>query len=223
MSSQNTKVHLKKELKSLFKSMDFISLNFLNKEDIDNVTLKMYFNIYQQLGLAWEYLGLQCGHWDGYKKNQDGSLSCKICGKIKDAKENFLLLPLNGKKIIGKKLLPNSKMTFNNKQEAILINDTILFHGAYLNVDVHNSYESSLSKEKITLAAERIITLKESNIECHIDQHLISIRINKKRKKTGKNKYGAFPGELTKKELKNFPVIFNFDEYNRFLGLEILR
>jgi hypothetical protein len=24
--------------------------------------------VYQQLGLAWEFLGLQCRHWDGFRR-----------------------------------------------------------------------------------------------------------------------------------------------------------
>jgi hypothetical protein len=55
-----TKEYVKKELKKLFKSMDFISNNFLNREDIKE--LQTYFDIYQHLGIAWEFLGLQCGH-----------------------------------------------------------------------------------------------------------------------------------------------------------------
>jgi hypothetical protein len=57
-----TKKYVKKELKKLFKSMDFISENFLNREDINEKALQTYFDIYQHLGIAWEFLGLQCVH-----------------------------------------------------------------------------------------------------------------------------------------------------------------
>lgn len=60
------KEHIEKELKRLFKSMDFISKRFLDKEQPETKEFQIYFNIYQQLGLAWEFLGLQCEHWDGY-------------------------------------------------------------------------------------------------------------------------------------------------------------
>lgn len=63
--------------------MDFVSENFLNKDDINKKDFKIYYNIYQQLGLAWEYLGLQCRHWDGYKKIKNKKEVCKICGKVK--------------------------------------------------------------------------------------------------------------------------------------------
>ncbi len=45
--------------------------------------------------------------------------------------------------------------------------------------------------------------------------------INKK--KLGKEKYGGFPWEMKRDHLKNFPVIFDFDEKYQFLGLTILR
>ena len=76
---------IKKEFRRLFKSMDFVSNNFLNKENISKGNLRIYFDIYQQLGLAWEFLGLQCKHWDGYKKVKGRKMACRICGKVKDA------------------------------------------------------------------------------------------------------------------------------------------
>ena len=83
MSRDPIKIKLKKELKSLFESMDFINRKFLYKKNIDKTTLKIYFNIYQQLGMAWEFLGLQCRHWDGYKKVKGKERTCKICGQVK--------------------------------------------------------------------------------------------------------------------------------------------
>lgn len=86
MQKISAKNRLKKELRSLFKSMEYISNNFLNKKDIKKKDLQIYFNIYQQLGLSWEYLGLQCIHWDGYRKVR-GKEVCRICGKVKDVGE----------------------------------------------------------------------------------------------------------------------------------------
>ena len=229
MSSTNpkknlTKNQIRKEIRSLFTSMDFVSKNFLHKKSISKKELRKFFNIYQQLGLAWEFLGLQCKHWDGYKKTGDKRETCRICGKVKSVDDFYCLLPQEGHKKIGGKLKPNSKKTFKNKREAKILNDTINFHGALLNVDVHNSYKSRLlgDKDKVNMAAERIVTLKERGIECYIDQHLIYVKMSKTRKKVGGNKYGGFPWEIKKKNLKNFPVIFDFDEKYRFLGLTIL-
>jgi len=220
------KEQLQLELKKLFKSLDFVSDNFLNekkksrKKDFD-----IYFNIYQQLGLLWEYLGLHCKHWDGYKKVRDEKEACKICGKIKSADESYYLFPTKGQKIIGRKSKPNSKKTFKNKIEATIIDDTINFHGAVLNVGVHNSYKSKLLKEHdINMARERIVKLKESEVECSLDDHLISIEFPNTRKNIrGKHIYGNFVWELRRNDLKKFPVMFNFDKNYNFLGLTIFR
>ena len=60
------KNELKSELKRLFKSMDFINTHYLNSPDADTKESEIFFGIYQQLGIAWEFLGLQCEHWEGY-------------------------------------------------------------------------------------------------------------------------------------------------------------
>ncbi|MDP2207409.1 MAG: hypothetical protein Q8K98_01375 [Bacteroidota bacterium] len=219
------KDHVKEELKKLFKSLDFISNNFLNKKGISKKELHIFFNIYQQLGLTWEFLGLQCKHWNGYKKTKEAKICCKICGKIKGIGESYYMLPAKGLKIIGTKLNPNSKKTFKTKKEATIVNDIISFHGSILNVDVHNSYRSSYfgNKYAINLAAERIVSLKESGVECSIDPYLIHVKTNKTKNKRGKRKFGGFPWEIRKKDLKQFPVLFEFSENYQFLGLTIFR
>ena len=224
MQKDSAKSRVKKELKHLFKSMDFVSNNFLNKEDISKGDLRIYFNIYQQLGLAWEFLGLLCKHWDGYKKVKDRKRVCNVCGKVKGADNFYYLFPKKGFKKIGKMLKTNSKKIFNNKDEAEILNDTIEFHGALLNIDVHNSYRSNLLKGKggISIAAERIVRLKERGIKCHIDDHLIYIELDNKGRKIGKETYGGFPWEIKGNKLRNFPVIFDFDENYKLLGLTIL-
>lgn len=216
---------LKKELKTLFRSMDFVSNNFLNNKKINKKEFQIFFNIYQQLGLAWEFLGLQCKHREGYKKTKDAKEVCKLCGKVKGVDEFYCLLPAKGHKQLGAKLKPDSTKTFKNKKEAAIVNDTIDFHGATVNVDVHNSYKSNLfdKKHEINIAAERIVSLKESGVECHIDQHLVCVKMNTTHKKPGKKKYGGFPWEIKRKKLKNFPVIFDFDEKYQFIGLTVLR
>ena len=214
---------VKKQLRSLLKSMDFISNNFLRKDKKTGKDLQVYFDVYQQLGLAWEFMGLQCEHWEGYRKTRDKKDVCRICGKVKDVEDVFVLLSKEGPKKIGVTAKPNSKKTFDAKKDAEIINDTVNFHGASLNVDVHNAYQSRVFDKGITMAAERIVTVKEDNIECHIDQRLVHVRLNDADRKSGKKKYGGFPWEIAKKDLKRFPVIFDFDEKHRFLGLTILR
>ena len=225
MEKKRIRDKLKKDLRSLFRSMEFISNNFLNGKDIDEKRFPSFFNIYQQLGLAWEFLGLQCKHWDGYRRTRNKKEVCKICGKVKGIDDPYYLLIKEGHKRLGARLKPNSKNIFKNKNEAKILDDTIDFYGAKVNVDVHNSYKSKLSGEKheINIAPERTVTLKESGIECHIDQNLINIRIDGTRKRSARKEYGGFPWEIKRDYLKKFPVIFEFDEKYRFLGLSILR
>jgi hypothetical protein len=223
MNKRQVKKEVKRQLNALFKSMDFVSKNFLNDEEIGKREAEVFFNIYQQLGLAWEFLGLQCRHWDGYKRTREKKEACKICGKIKGTDDFYILLPKMGVKKLGVKVSPNSKRTFKNKKDAEIVNDTINFYGAIINVDVHNSYKSSLFDKGINIAAERIVSVKEDNIECHIDNHLIHIRLRDRDRKSRGKRYGGFPWEIKKENLKQFPVIFDFDEKYRFLGLTILK
>jgi len=129
IENQNRTV-LKKELKALFRSMDFICENYLNKEGVEEKQLQMFYRIYQQLAIAWEHLGLQCKHWDGFRKTKENSNACRICGKIKGVDDHYYLLPKSGQKKIGKKLCPNSKKVFEDKAAATIVNDTIDFYGA---------------------------------------------------------------------------------------------
>jgi len=225
MPKETERTRLKKVFRSLFKSMDFVCDNYLNKEGITKKDREVFADIYQQLGLAWEFLGLQCGHWDGYKKSRDKKEVCRICGKVKGVEEHYLLLPARETKLIGRHVKPNSKKTFTTRADAEIIKDSIQFHGAGLDVDVHNSYKAKFLKDKheINMAAERIVTLKESGVECAISEHTIDIDVKKPEKKTGKQIYGGFAHELKKKDLKHFPVIFSFDDDYKFLGLTILR
>jgi hypothetical protein len=219
--SGKNKEYIKKEFRKLFKSMDFIGKKFLADEKTAGKDFQVYFNIYQELGLAWELLSLQCGHWDGYRKTRDHKKACRICGKIKGIDESYYLLPRAGNKIIGRKSQPNSEKTFETKKDATILEDTVSFHGALLNVDVHNSYKSSISGLELNIAAERIVCLKESEINCSVDRHLVHVTVGKN--KTGKMKYGGFPWEIKRRNLKKLPVLFDFDEDYNFLGLTIFR
>ena len=120
MHKGQAKKELKNQLNALFKSMDFVSNKFLDNEKIGRKEFQLFFNIYQQLGLAWEFLGLQCKHWDGYKKTRDKKEACKICGKVKGADDFHILLSQKGPKKLGVKLKPNSKNAFVKKMESLL-------------------------------------------------------------------------------------------------------
>jgi len=225
MSVDGEEKRVKRELRRIFRSMDFISSTFLNDDKLEERQIRIYYDIYQHLGTAWEYLGLQCKHWDDFRKTRDGKEVCRICGKIKGVEERYHLLDKAKKKRIGRRIVPNSKKTFKNKREAALLKDSMDFHGAGLDVDVHNSYKSRLRGfgRQINIAAERMVTLKESGIKCSIDQHLISIKLEKSKRKTKKPPYGGFPWEIRKQNLKHFPVLFEYDDEYNFLGLSVFR
>ncbi len=82
-SLKANKEYIKKEIRKIIRSMDFVSKKFLADEKAAGKDFQMYSNIYQQLGLAWEFLGRQCKHWDGYKKTREKYELCRICGKVK--------------------------------------------------------------------------------------------------------------------------------------------
>jgi len=225
MAARNAKAQLSTDLKRVFRALDFASKH-LNGRRPQKATQNSYFDVYQNLSLAWEFLSLQCQHWDGYKRNRDGKLACRICGTIKGVRERYFLLTANGTKALGKRTKPSSKKTFATKIKAQVVYDRILFHGASVEVDVHNSYKSNRfgAGHAITVAAERSVTLTESGIKCSVDNHVIDVKLeDRSMAKTKKPRYGGFPSELSKKALKQFPVIFRFDDNYKFLGLTIIR
>lgn len=91
---QSKKDEIKGGLKNIFKSLDYVSQKLLGGRKFKKGEHQELFNIYQQLGLAWEFLGLQCKHWDGFKKTRSKKKACKICGKIKGVNDSFLLIPI---------------------------------------------------------------------------------------------------------------------------------
>lgn len=224
MKNYQTKGDLKRELRRIYKAMDFVSENFL-RTGRKQRTQQIYFDIYQGLGLAWEFLGLRCRHWDGFRR-KGGKAACRICGKVKGVRDQYCLMLMDGTKRIGTRVEPNSKRIFDNKKKAQLVRDEIAFHGAALKVDVHNSYKSTLfgKGRKINVAADRILTLRESGIKCSVDQYVIDLKMEERLKDRNKRlRYGGFPWELSKEKLKHFPVIFRFDDNYKFLGLTIIR
>jgi hypothetical protein len=84
MNSSSTEATLKRDLRRLFRSMDFVSQHpALKREDRE---AKRFAEIYQQLGLAWEFLAMQCRHRSGWCKSHEGKFVCKVCGLIRGAK-----------------------------------------------------------------------------------------------------------------------------------------
>ncbi len=160
---KNTTNALKREFKRLFRSMDFVSRHpALNRRGKEGERLA---EVYQQFGQLGEFLALQCPHRSGWRRAREGKLACKVCGLLRGVHEQWLLLPRQGRKVIGWKAVPNSKETFANKKATTVVHDTIQFHGATVTADVHNSYRSKLfrrSKLDIAVAAERIVRVERT-------------------------------------------------------------
>lgn len=181
--------------------------------------------IYQQLGMLWEFLALQCRHAGGWRKMRDGKLACKLCGTIRGTAERWVLLPRDGRKIIGRKLFPNSDDTFPSKKNATIVEDVIDFHGATLKVNVHNSYRSRLfgrGKSDISIAADRIVRVEEGDVECWLDSHLAKLTL-RKHKRGERPPYGALLFELPRRVLKRFPVLVEYNARGELVGLTIFR
>ena len=227
MENETPKSRLKRQFRCLFRSMDFVADHLRTGKRISERTVARFAEIYQQLGMAWELLGLQCKHWDGYRKVREGKSACRVCGKIKGTEEFWLLLPRTGQKKIGHRAGPTSEEIFPNKKKALIVADTVEFHGAKLTVTVQNAHKSRWpgmgDHKEINIAADRIVKLREGQVECWLDTHLVHVRWKPKPGARRRPSYGAFPWELPRAKLKNFPVIFEYDARGRFLGLEILR
>lgn len=217
------KSNLTREFKCLFRSMSFVSRHpSLNRRSPQAERLA---EIYQQLGMLWEFLALQCRHAEGWRKAREGKLACKLCGTIRGAPERWVLLPRDGTKSIGRKLYPNSGETFPNKKAATIVDDTIDFHGATLNVAVQNAYRSRLfqrSKSDISIAADRIVRVQEGDIECWLDTHLAKLTL-RKHKRGERPPYGALLFELPKRALKRFPILVEYDGRGKLVGVTIFR
>ncbi len=221
MNRKSTDARLKRELRRVLRSMDFVSRHSALKRD--SAEARRLAEIYQQLGLAWEFLALQCRHRGGWRKLRDGKSACKLCGLIRGAKEQWRLLPRDGKKTIGGRAMPNSKRTFPNRRAATVVNDTIDFHGAKLNVEVLNEHRSRFfRKHNWTIAADRLVRLEEGGIDVRFDSHLVTVEL-RKHKRGELPPYSHFVWELPRKFLKKFPVMLQFDQRRRFTGLMIFK
>jgi hypothetical protein len=223
MNSKITPKQIENNLRRVFRSMDFVSQHPALKRD--SAEARRFAEIYQQFGLAWEFLALQCNHRDGWRKLRDGKSACKVCGLIRGAKEQWFLLPCDGQKTIGRRAIPNSKQKFPNRKAATVVNDTIDFHGAKLNVEVLNQHRCNdrwFCKHDWTIAADRLVRLDEGGIEVCFDSHFVGVKL-RKHKRGEMPPYSHFVWELPRKFLKKFPVMLEFDKRRQFTGLTIFK
>jgi len=221
MTNPDPTMPLKHDLRRLFRSMGFVSRHAaLNRGGREAAQLA---EIYQQLGLAWEFLALECPHREGWRKTCDGQRACRVCGSIKGAPEQWLLLHREGSKTIGRRAVPTSKRVFATRKQATVVNDTIVFHGAKLNVEVLNPHRSRLFRSRnITIAADRLVSLEEGGVQCRFDSHTVILRMAR-RKRREAPPFSAFVSELPPKALKRFPVMLEYDRRGGFIGLTIFK
>jgi hypothetical protein len=214
---------LERELRRLFRSMDFVARHPALKRAAPEA--ERFAQIYQQLGLAWEFLALQCPHRGGWRKTREGKFACKVCGLIRGAREGWLLLPRDGVKRIGRRAMPTSTRTFPNRKAATVVKDAIDFHGARLEVEVLNPHRSQarwFRKHDWTIAPDRLVRLAEGGVEVRLDTHTLSVEV-RKHKRGEMPPYSHFVWELPRRLLKRFPVMLQFDKRRRFTGLVIFK
>ena len=215
--------NLSQEFRRLYRTMTFVSRHpALSRR---GKPAERFAEVYQQLGMLWEFLALQCGHAEGWRKTREGTSVCKTCGTVRNAAERWLLLPHHGRKVVGRRLFPNSRETFPNKRAASIVDDRIDFHGTKLAVSVHNAYRSRLFRregQEITIAADRIVRLHEDGIECWLDTHLVEIKV-RKRMRSEPPAYHAFVSELPKRVLKRFPLLVGYNQKGEFVGVTIFK
>jgi len=225
MKADSPKAALKREFRQLFRAMDFISDRYLARKRVPAKLADAFYEVYQQLGTAWEHLALQCRHWDGYRNVRGGKLACRICGKIKGTEDRWLLLPAKGQKTIGHKTRPSSTRVFPNQRTASITEDAIQFHGATVRVSVHNRYKSNLfrGQHDITVADDRIVRLFEDGMECWLDSYTLHLKLPPQGKPMKPFPYSAFVWELPKRKLQKFPVMLEYDKRDRLQGVVILR
>ena len=223
MKAESSKSRVKRQMRRLFQSLDFITEQAASARRASTRRAKQFAEVYQDLAMAWEFLALQCKHWEGYRKAASGHAVCRICGKAKGVEELWLLLPRRGLKIVNHRAVPTSRRVFPNKQAALVLSDTVDFHGARLSVEVHNPYQSRLFGERpVAVSADRMVKLEEGGLECSCYQRLIRLRLGPREPKAPLP-FSAFPWELSRKQLKNFPVCLEYDRRRRFVGLTLFR
>ncbi len=203
--------------------MDFVAEHPALEDGRRSLAAARLAETYQLLGLAWEFLALQCRHTQGFRRTRDGKRVCRTCGTVAGTEKRWILLPRCGQKTIGRRTVPSSTEVLPNRRTAQLIDDAIRFHGTQLRVDVHNAHRTSLFRSRnVSAAAERIVTLEEDGVVCGLDGHMAHLRFVPRRR-GAEPPFGAFVFELPRRVLKRFPVMLEYDRRGRFVGLCVFR
>jgi hypothetical protein len=76
MNRRSTTADLNGKLRRLIRSMDFVARHPALKRA--GPEAERLAEVYQQLGLAWEFLVLQCHHRSGWRRTRAGRSACKF-------------------------------------------------------------------------------------------------------------------------------------------------
>lgn len=124
---------------------------------------------------------------------------------------------------IGRMVRPDSDGTFRTRKAATVVKERIDFHGAKLTVEVLNAHLRRLFRsKKVTIAAGRLVELREEDVECSVSTHTVRLRLVD-RDRREEPPFSAFPNELPRRLLKRIPVLIETDRSGRFVGLTIFR
>ena len=74
----------------------------------------------------------------------------------------------------------------------------------------------------ITIAADRMVRLMDGDVECRLDTHMVRLRVIAREKGQAPPRAG-FPWELSRAQLKRFPVLLESDEDGKFAGVTIFK
>lgn len=131
--------------------------------------------------------------------------------------------PVSKGRKIGRLVHPNSLVIFPTRKAASVVKERIDFYGAKLTVEVLNAHVSRLFRsKKVTIAADRLVELREGEIECRVSTYTVRLRlVHRDREK--EPPFSAFPNEVPRRLLKNIPVLIETDRRGRFVGLTIFR
>jgi hypothetical protein len=177
-------------------------------------------DIYTMLSYAWSFIGAQCKHWNGFKRKRSGKLYCNICGKPKGSPVDDYVLTAGSAKKIGR-YLREPKKNFDKKSDAILVDDSIEFHGAKLHVKINGSYPHRLLGITGRMAADRRCELFDEGYVAEISRYSVGFRTPSE--KANDKQFMANLEELPKRVLKRFPLIVHFNKHFEITELSYIR
>jgi len=117
---------------------------------------------------------------------------------------------------------PRSREVKKSRKAATLVDESVQVHGARLRVQVHHAYASRLFGREITVAGGRHVELVEGDVHVRIDDFMVTVELVTPRQRR-RPPYGGTAGDLPRRLLSTFPILYSVDEKDRFTGVTIFR